>query len=131
MELVLEKMCENLVDVIHETFTRKYYIVKISQSEKDHTYLIVRKKRSRLLYEKQDALHAKIFLTLSPAYLRGTVKDTNNWKKLFFKFKTNRNVLVIIPTIFLFLVIEMSMKIIGKISFSQYSLEFFFNLFNL
>ena len=24
------------------------------------------------------------FLTLLPAYLRGTVKDTNNWKKIIF-----------------------------------------------
>ena len=30
-------------------------------------------------------------LTLSPAYLRGTAKDTSNWKKyIFFKFKTNQ-----------------------------------------
>ena len=45
MEFVLEKMCENLVDVIHEMFTRKYYVVKISQSKKGHIYLIVRKKK--------------------------------------------------------------------------------------
>ena len=28
---------------------------------------------------------------MSPAYLRGNVKDTSNWKKnIFFKFKTNQ-----------------------------------------
>ena len=29
----LEKMCNKIVDVIYETFTRKYYFVKISQSK--------------------------------------------------------------------------------------------------
>lgn len=41
---ILEKLCYKIVDVVHETFTRKYYFVKISQSKKDHIYLIVRKK---------------------------------------------------------------------------------------
>ena len=61
MEFVLEKMCENLVDVIHEMFTRKYYVVKISQSKKGHIYLIVRKKRDWFLYEQKVVLHGKIF----------------------------------------------------------------------
>ena len=29
MDFVLDKLCENLVDVIHETFTKKYYVVTI------------------------------------------------------------------------------------------------------
>ena len=33
---VLEKLCHKIVDVIHETFTRKYYFIKISQSKKGH-----------------------------------------------------------------------------------------------
>ena len=61
MESVHEKMCENIVDVIHETFTQKYYLVRISQSKRGHIYLIFRKNRGRLLYKEKDALHRKIF----------------------------------------------------------------------
>ena len=68
MKLVLEKMCEHLEDVIHEMFTRKYYIAKISQSKKDHIYLIVRKKRGRLLYGEKDVLHAKICDIISSVF---------------------------------------------------------------
>ena len=61
MGLVLDKLCENLVDVIQETFTKKYYIVRISRSKRGHIYLIIRKKRGRLLYEEKEAFHPKIF----------------------------------------------------------------------
>ena len=57
----LEKMYNKIVIVIYETFTRKYYFLKISQSKKGHAYLIVRKKRGRLLGEEKNALHKKIF----------------------------------------------------------------------
>ena len=53
----LEKMCNKIVDVIYETFTRKYYFVMISQSKKGHVYLIVRKKRGRLLGEEKNVIH--------------------------------------------------------------------------
>ena len=61
MDLVLDKLCENFVDVIQETFTKKYYIVRISQSKIGHIYLIIRKKRGRLLYEEKEAFHSRIF----------------------------------------------------------------------
>ena len=57
----LEKMCNKIVDVTYETFTRKYYFVKISQSKIGHVYVIVRKKRGRLIGEEKNALHKKIF----------------------------------------------------------------------
>ena len=60
-ESVLAKMCGNIVDVIHETFTRKYYLVRISQSKRGQIYLIVRKKRDGLLHEEKEELHRKIF----------------------------------------------------------------------
>ena len=53
MESVLKKMCENMVDVIQETFTRKYYLVKISQSKSGHIYFIVRRKRSAIVRGKK------------------------------------------------------------------------------
>ena len=31
---VLEKLCNKIVDVIRETFTRKYHFIKISESKK-------------------------------------------------------------------------------------------------
>ena len=45
MNLVLDKLCKNLIDVIQETFTKKYYIVRISQSKRGDIYLIIEKKR--------------------------------------------------------------------------------------
>lgn len=56
---LLEKLYNKIADATNETFTKIYYFVKISQSKKGHIYLIVRKKRGRLIVEK--ALHRKIF----------------------------------------------------------------------
>ena len=58
---ILEKLCIKIVDVVHETLIRKYYFVKILQSKLDHIFLIVCKKRGRLISEEKDALHRKIF----------------------------------------------------------------------
>ena len=58
---ILENLCNKIVDVVHETFTRKYYFVKISQSKKGHIYLTVRKKRGRLFGVEKNKLHKKIF----------------------------------------------------------------------
>ena len=38
MDLVLDKLYENLVDV-HEMFIKKYYIVRISQSKRGNIYI--------------------------------------------------------------------------------------------
>ena len=57
----LEKLSNKIVDVIYKTFTKKYYLVKISQSRKGHIYLMAREKRERLLGEQKNALHRKIF----------------------------------------------------------------------
>ena len=48
-----EKMCDKIVDFIYKTFTRKYYLVKISQLKKKHLYLIVTQKTGRLLDEEK------------------------------------------------------------------------------
>ena len=58
---ILEKLCIKIVDVVHETLIRKYYFVKILQSKLGHIFLIVCKKRGRLISEEKDALHRKIF----------------------------------------------------------------------
>ena len=58
---VLERLCHKIVDVIHETFTRRYYFIKILRSKKGHTYLIIKKKRGKLIGEEKQALHKKIF----------------------------------------------------------------------
>ena len=72
----LEKMWDRIVDAIYGIFTRKYYFVKISQSKKGHVYLIVRKKRGRLLGEEKNALHKKSS-TFRKVFLIGTMKSTN------------------------------------------------------
>lgn len=68
MERVLEKLCENLVDVVHETFTKKYCIVRIPESKRGHIYLIVRSERGRLLYKEKEAFHWKIFNIVSNVF---------------------------------------------------------------
>ena len=55
--IALEKLCNKIIDVIYETFTRKYYFIKMSQSKKQkkvHIYLIVRKKRGRKASSSQE-----------------------------------------------------------------------------
>ena len=45
---VLESLCKKIHDSVHDIFTRKYYLVRISQSKNGQIYLIVRKKTGRL-----------------------------------------------------------------------------------
>ena len=54
---ILDQLCDKIVDAIGETFTKKYYLVKIFQSKKGHVYLVVRKKRGRLFGKELLALH--------------------------------------------------------------------------
>ena len=76
-ESVLEKMCENIVDVIYETFTRKYYLVRISQSKRGHIYLIVREKRGQLLYEEKMDSTEKFSMS-SAVFFPGIIRDIKN-----------------------------------------------------
>lgn len=57
----MEKVCNKIVDAVCETFTKKYYFVAIFQLKNGHVYLIVRKKRGRVIGEEKQALHKKIF----------------------------------------------------------------------
>ena len=65
-ESVLEDLCDKIVDVIHENFTKKYYTIRISQAKNDNIYLIIRKKRGRLLSEEKLYLCEKMFGVLFP-----------------------------------------------------------------
>ena len=65
---VLDKLCENILDVIYQTFTRKHYLGRIFQSKTGHMYLIVRKKKGGLLFEEKDAFHNKIFNVAGSAF---------------------------------------------------------------
>ena len=57
---ILEKLSNKIVDVVDETFIRKYYFVKISQSKLGYIFLIVCKRKGMLIGEEKDALHRKI-----------------------------------------------------------------------
>ena len=39
--VVLENLCDKIIDIVGKTFVKKYYFVKISQSKRGHVYLIV------------------------------------------------------------------------------------------
>ena len=84
----LENLYNKIVDVVHETFTRKFYFVKISQSKKGHIYLIVRKKKGDLLKRKKTP-YIKKYLMFPGVLLNGTVTDMTSWKKIFLQPKIN------------------------------------------
>ena len=105
---VLDKLCENIVDVIYQTFTRKHQLVRISQSKTGHIYLIVRKKgvvcclkkRGRLLFEEKDALRNKIFDVVGSVF-GWFCKRHKFLEKIFFLIRNwLRNALVITFIIF-------------------------------
>ena len=48
-EEILEKLCDKIVDVIHESYLSRNFFVKVSQAKNGNVYLIVRKKRGRLV----------------------------------------------------------------------------------
>ena len=51
-----EAALEVIVDVLRETFTPKYYIVKIPQTKNRNASLSVRKKQGRLIVEEKTCL---------------------------------------------------------------------------
>ena len=54
-EVALAKLCNNIVDAIKEIFTKRHYIIRISQAKNGNVYLIVKKRRGRLLGEERTA----------------------------------------------------------------------------
>ena len=60
---------------------KKYYFVKILQSKLSYIFLIVRKRKGRLIGEEKDALHRKIRETA------GCVFDWNRRKFMFLSEK--------------------------------------------
>ena len=67
-ESVLEDVCDRIVDVIYETFTKKYYSIRISQAKNGNIFLIVRKKRRRLIDDEKTCLRKKIKEIISFVY---------------------------------------------------------------
>ena len=69
---ILEQLCDKIVDFMGETFTKKYYLVKISQSKKGHVYFVVRKKEGDCLVT--NCLHfIARFMKFPGAYFFGLV----------------------------------------------------------
>ena len=59
-EQVLEQLYDEIVDVIHESFSSKRFFVKILQAKNGNVYLIVRKKRGRFVGEEKRDFQKKI-----------------------------------------------------------------------
>ena len=53
-------------------------------NQRNITFTELREKKETGCYMKRKMRYMQKFLTLSPAYFQGTVKDTNNWKKIIF-----------------------------------------------
>ena len=84
---ILENLCNKIVDVVHKTFIKKYYFVKISQSKLGHIFLIIHKKRGRLIDEEKDALHQQILKIAGCVFDWYNRKYTVLSEKYFFEFK--------------------------------------------
>ena len=84
---ILEKLCNKIVDVVHVAFIRKYYFVKISNSKLGHIFLIVCKKRGRLIGEEKGALHRKIREIAGSVFDWYKRKYTFLSEKYFFELK--------------------------------------------
>lgn len=111
---ILENLCNKIVDVVHETFTRKYYFVKISQSKKGHIYLIVRKKRGVV---KKTNFIKKYFKFLQ-VFFSGTMTNTTFWaKNILSTRRWSRMFLDITFTIFWFRVANMLVTIFEQFLF--------------
>ena len=78
MKSVFEKIWKNIVDVIHEIFTRKYYIVRISQSKRGHIYLIIRKKKSTAIVRVKRSTPQKNLQYRWQYFFPGVVRDIDN-----------------------------------------------------
>ena len=79
---VFDKLCENTVDVIYQTFTRKHYLVRISQSKTSHIYC-KKKKGGGCCLRKRMCFTAEFLMSLE-VFLVGFVKNRHFWRKEFF-----------------------------------------------
>ena len=76
-EEILEKLCDKIVDAIHESFPSRSFFVKISQAKNGNVYLIVKKKRGRFIGDGKKEFEKK-YLILFLLYLISIVKITKN-----------------------------------------------------
>ena len=77
-EEILEKLCDKIVDVIHDSFPSKNFLVKISQAKNGTVYLIVRKKHGRFICDGKKEFEKKKKLVLFLLYLIFIVKTINS-----------------------------------------------------
>ena len=84
---MLDKRCENLVEVIQETFNKKHYIARTYKSKRGHIHFIIRKNRGRLLYEEKEAFPFKIFEILMSVFNWYCKSHTQLDKKYFLYLK--------------------------------------------
>ena len=68
LEYDLEKLCDPFVYFSLETFPRKNYQMRISQSKRGNVYIIVRKKTGRLLSVEKERFLRKIKHITSSVY---------------------------------------------------------------
>ena len=60
-EEILEKLCDIIVDVIHESYPSRIFLVKVSQAKNGNIYLIVRKKRGRFVGDEIEEFQERIY----------------------------------------------------------------------
>ena len=126
--VVLENLCDKIIDVVGKTFIKKYYFVKISQSKRGHVYLMVWIKEAGCLKKKNKHFKRR-FVNLPGAFFSGSVTKTNLLaNSIFFILGSWKNVQTIIFVIFWFQVINMSTNIFHVIYFCQHTFEGYFKL---
>ena len=124
---ILEQLCDKIVDFMGETFTKKYYLVKISQSKKGHVYFVVRKKEGDCLVT--NCLHfIARFMKFPGAYFFGLVVSlilliNISFFFFFFNFKVIKEC-----SNYHFLVVSMSTNTSEEILFCPYPFDVYLGL---
>ena len=87
LEYDIEKLCDSFVDVSHKKFPRKDYLMRISQSKNGNAYMIVRKKRGRLLGVEKERCLRKIKQITGSVFDWHASKSRLIHKHFYFDFK--------------------------------------------
>ena len=77
---ILEKVCNKIIDVVYETFSRKYYFARFL-SQKMVIYILLLEKKEGDLLEKKKMHFIKKYSKFPKVFLNGTVTNITFWVK--------------------------------------------------
>ena len=120
--VVLEKLCNKIIDKINQTFTKKHYFVEILQ-EKNATFTWLLERKEAVCLGKNCVLLIEKFLTYLKVLLSGLLMST-----IFLTSRLQKTVQTIIFIIFLVQVTSMSTSIFEELFFCPYTFDVYWQL---